>query len=505
VKSPHTLHEETRFFFQQRRAERALKPARETVHLVSRYAHPATVESEEGFTQCRVALCRQHGDCATMPTARWWLVVWAITVAGCGSIAREPAHQTVPLDTVMSVPELAPVVTEREPVPANVWTVLRDGFVLDHATDEPAVARAMNIYLAGSPVFPDIESQARRYLAYVVDEVRRRQLPMELALLPIIESTMNPYASSHSGASGLWQLIPSTAKQYGVTIDWWYDGRRDPIDSTDAALDYLTYLHEEFGDWLLAIAAYNGGEGRVKRALAAAPDADFFALSLPVETKRYVPKVLALAHLIAEGDTQALPEIDTAPPFFSTTVNGQVDLAILADLGSMSIDEMFRFNPGLNRRATPPDVPYRLLIPSSDRDAFESALSQYPKDRVLWKRHEVKRGETLVKIANEYRTTAIAIRTTNGLTNNMIHPGQTLLIQVSKIQSATLPPNPILAVSHKSSTHRLTYTVRRGDSLSRIADRFNVSVSAIADWNDVDPTDVLKPGQRLVLHVSATG
>ncbi len=176
---------------------------------------------------------------------------------------------------------------------------------------------------------------------------------------------------------------------------------------------------------------------------------------------------------------------------------------MLADLGSFSLDEMFRFNPGLNRRATPPDGPYRLLIPESYRDAFESALSQYPKEQVQWKHHVVKRGETLDKIAREYGTSVASVRETNGLTGNTIHPSQSLTIAVAVIEPSALPANPMLAIPHSKSTHRLTYTVRRGDSLARIADRFNVSVSAIADWNDVDPSDVLKPGRRLVLHVPA--
>ena len=438
-----------------------------------------------------------------MPTVRWWLVMWAITLAGCGSITRVPAEQEVPVDTVVSVHELAPDVAEREPVPTTVWAVLREGFALDHATEEPTVARAVELYLASAPVIADIETQARRYLAYVVDEVRQRQLPMELALLPIIESTLNPYAFSRSGASGLWQLIPSTAKQYGITIDWWYDGRRDPVDSTTAALDYLTYLHEQFGDWLLAIAAYNGGEGRVKRAIARAPGADFFDLDLPHETKLYVPKLLALAHLIANVDREALPQIDSTPTFFTATVDDQVDLAILAKLGPLPIQEMFQLNAGLNRRTTPPDGPCRLLIPETGRAAFETALSQYPKDRVTWKRHEVKSGETLASIARRYRTTTAAIRSSNGLHSNLIHPKQTLSIAVAVVATQSPHANPMLATPKRASTHQLTYTVRRGDSLAGIADRFNVSVSAIADWNGVDPTGVLKPGQRLVLHLPA--
>ena len=157
---------------------------------------------------------------------------------------------------------------------------------------------------------PNIELRARRYLAYVGQEVRRRNLPMELALLPIIESALNPYAYSEQGAAGLWQLIPNTAKHYGVAINWWYDGRRDPVDSTAAALDYLTYLHDELGDWLLAIAAYNGGEGRVRRAMATAPGAGFLRTRSPERNTSYVPKLLALAHLVAQGNDTIRVAVD---------------------------------------------------------------------------------------------------------------------------------------------------------------------------------------------------
>ena len=436
-----------------------------------------------------------------MPTPRWWLILWAITVAGCESTSRIPNHPVAPVDNPVSIKELAPPVVEREPVPTDVWAVLRDGFELNHATHEPSVARAVDIYLASAQTL-DIEVQARRYLAYVVEEVRERQLPMELALVPIVESTLNPYARSNSGAAGLWQLIPNTAKHFGVTIDWWYDGRRDPVDSTTAALDYLTYLHDEFGDWLLAIAAYNSGEGRVRRALSGSPKVDFFDLDLPIETKRYVPRLLALAHLIAQNDTLPLPPIDSTPAFFAVTLEDQIDLAVLSNLGSFSVDEMFRYNPGLNRRATPPDGPCRLLIPESYRDAFENALSQYPKNRVEWKHHVVKHGDSLDKISRKYRTSVAALRKANGLKDNTIHPNQSLVIAAAVIEPSALPPNPMLAIPRSKSTHRLTYTVRRGDSLARIADRFNVSISAIADWNDVDPSGVLKPGRRLVLHVT---
>jgi len=439
-----------------------------------------------------------------MLARHWWLLLCAAMTVGCESVDPKPVHPDAPQEPAAAVPAPDADVEQRDAVPTDVWSVLRNGFALDHSVDEPSVERAIDVYQSADTLMPGFEDQVRRYFAYVVDAVHRRQLPMELALLPIIESTLDPYAFSHRGASGLWQLIPTTAKQYGVTMDWWYDGRRDPVDSTAAALDYLTYLHDEFGDWLLAIAAYNGGEGRVRRALDnAKPGAGFFDLKLPRETQRYVPKVLALAHLIAADGDDRLPQIDPAPPFYLMTIDDQVDIEKLASIGAFSTDELFRFNAGLNRRATPPDGPYRLLVPSSYREALEAALDQYPKDRVLWSRHIVKRGETLASIAKHYDTTVASIRATNGLnTKSVLRPNQSLLIGVAAIEPTTLPNNPMLPSS--KGTYRLTYTVRRGDSLARIADRFNVSIAAIAEWNDVDPGDVLRPGRRLVLHLPAS-
>jgi membrane-bound lytic murein transglycosylase D len=440
-----------------------------------------------------------------MLARHWWLLLCAAMTVGCESVRPTPAHPVAQPEPAAAVPVPIAVTEQRDAVPSDLWSVLRGGFELDHFTDRPSVAREIEAYQFADTLMPGFEDQARRYFAYVVDAVHQRQLPMELALLPIIESTLDPYAFSHRGASGLWQLIPTTAKQYGVTIDWWYDGRRDPIDSTSAALDYLTYLHDEFGDWLLAIAAYNGGEGRVRHALEnARPGAGFFDLKLPRETQRYVPKVLALAQLIAEDDDGRLPQIDPAPPFYLMTIEEQIDIEKLANLGELPTDELFRLNAGLNRRATPPDGPYRLLVPSSYRDALEAALDQYPKDRVSWTRHIVKRGDTLVAIAKKYGTTVASIRATNALrAKSILHPNQSLLIGVAAVEPTTLPNNPMLPSLKR--TYRLTYIVRRGDSLARIADRFNVSIAAIAEWNDVDPTDVLRPGRRLVLHLAANG
>jgi peptidoglycan lytic transglycosylase D len=476
------------------------------------------------------------------------LVCLCIAASGCANLH---GAQVKPVTFVPLAPAAtAPTVEFAEAEPANVWDVIRAGLVLDDEIDHASVARAVDDYLSADALMPALEPRANRYFAYVVSAVAERDLPMELALLPIVESTLNPYAFSAQGAAGLWQLIPSTARHHGVTIDWWYDGRRDLIDSTTAALDYLTYLYDQFGDWLLAIAAYNAGEGRVRRALREDPGADFFHLKLPRETREYVPRVLALAHLIGHDGSLDLPDLAVDPPFFVATVDRQIDLETLSTRSALSLDDIFAFNPGLNRRATPPGQPFRMLIPASLRTDFEAAIDRYPNDAPQWQRHRVRRGESLISIAKRYGSSVAAIRKQNGISGSLIHPGQVLLVasvdhsdealasnpmlpstavwQRYKIRpgdslwtisrkfhtpiatlveanqlnsAATLRVGQLLAIPGRSATQRIVYTVRRGDSLARIAARYRVSVAQIVRWNGVDPAGILHPGVQLVLHV----
>ena len=486
------------------------------------------------------------------------LLCLSVTAGGCAS--QYGAHVTLVTAKSTTPPPITPSITSTdsaspaEPAdatPADVWDVIRDGLALDHRTDRPSVVRAIAEYRSATALMPALEPRASRYFAYVVSAVQQRGMPMELALLPIVESTLNPYAFSQRGAAGLWQLIPSTARRHGVTIDWWYDGRRDLVDSTNAALDYLSYLHDQFGDWLLAMAAYNAGEGRVRRALRDDPDADFFHLKLPEETRRYVPRVLALAHLIGSDDGLPLPALPVDPPFVETTVDRQIDLETLSADSALTLDDIFRFNPGLNHRATPPDRPFRLLIPTSLSDEFADAINRYPTDAPQWQRHQVRSGEALITIAKRYHSSVATIRKQNGIHGNLIRPGQVLLIPTRAAASDVLASNPMLpagavwqryrirsgdslwtisrrfhttvaalveanqinvrtplhvgrymAIPGTLSGHRVVYTVKHGDSLARIAARYHVSVAEIARWNDVNPSAILHPGAQLVLHVT---
>lgn len=511
---------------------------------------------------------RQH-----LPLGTLWLVL-ACSLHGCIATPNlEPATiehtrsdepvapippsitgpATLPRPAAPAAPAVDPVVPTVPTVP-TLWSKLRGGFALEHAADRAAVREALD-WLAQQPdLLERIQPRATRYLAYLVESVEQRGMPTEIALLPIIESTLDPYAFSSSGAAGLWQLIPATARHYGVRMNWWYDGRRDPIDSTRAALDHLEYLHGRFDDWLLAIAAYNAGESRVYRAIKRSPGRSFWELELPGETRRYVPRLLALARAIEDPELIGLqvPSLSSAPAFVIHDLDAQIDLSTLARLADLPIDEIFRFNPGLNRGATPPDGPHRLIVPTERSTAVSLAMRSYPKDGIRWTRYVVKSGDNLGSIAQRHNTSVAAIKSSNSLSGHLIRSGATLLIPTTRMNPGQVRQNPLLArrggsyqvvagdslwtisrryatsvnalvranrldprrplrvgqtlsVPGKSADRKIRYKVRSGDSLARIAARYGVKIRDIARWNRLNVADYLQPGQRLVLWVSIIG
>ena len=239
-------------------------------------------------------------------------------------------------------------------------------------------------------------TRAQRYLPHIVAELERRNLPLELALLPIVESAYDPFAYSHGRAAGLWQMIPGTAKRFGIKQNWWYDGRSDVVDSTRAALDYLEYLKKfNNGDWLNAIASYNSGEGNVRKAVRRNTKAnkpiDFWNLKLPRETSMYVPKLLALVEIVADPAKYnvTLPVVIDAPQFVVADIGGQLDLALAAELAGVDVDTVYQYNPGYNRWSTDPSGPHSLVMPIDVAEQFTAALSEVPEsERVRWQRHK---------------------------------------------------------------------------------------------------------------------
>src|SRR5258706_6482365 len=262
----------------------------------------------------------------------------------------------------------------------DLFERMRRGFTFEEVS-EPAIDTQLAWFKNNPDYLERVFQRGQRYMYHIITEVERRGMPTEFALLPVVESAYEPFAYSVSRAAGLWQFIPGTGVRYGLKQTWWYDGRRDVVESTRAALDYLQALHDQFdGDWLLAIAAYNVGENTVQRELdynrSHGKPTDFWHLKLPGETRAYVPKLLAMKRLMAEPERYGLEfaAIPNEPYFAVIDTNSQIDLKIAAKLAGASYDELVALNPGYNRWATDPEGPHRMLVPIDNADGFEAGV-----------------------------------------------------------------------------------------------------------------------------------
>lgn len=430
-----------------------------------------------------------------------------LTISGCAT------HQ--PATTTLTHESLADVGTWETPDSSSVtpayddpefWDQLRNSFRLDD-TNHKAVADRVKLFANNSSQVERIINRGEPYLAYIFNEVRERNLPGEITLLPFVESGYDPFAYSHGRAAGLWQFIPGTGKMYGLKQDWWYDGRRDIVASTGAALDYLEKLHKQFdGDWLLALAAYNSGAGTVNKAIRknrqAGRPTDFWHLKLPRETSAYVPKLLAISSVVREPGKYGvtLSPVAMKPAFTIVETQGQLDIGVASELAGIETEELYRLNPGYNRWATHPDGPHQLVIPLANSDRFTRNLNALPESqRVKWVRHKIRSGETLTHIARRYDTTVKVLSSTNQLRSTNIRAGRHLLVPV-----AAKDPSRYAVINKKlqpgsTSGSKLTYKVRNGDSLWGIANKHKVSVKQVTRWNRLDSGSLIKPGQKLVI------
>lgn len=396
--------------------------------------------------------------------------------------------------------------------PATVWQRIRLGYQLDWDTPLRQIDAEFNWYKKHPAYMARVSQRAERYIFYVTDELEKRGLPLELALLPIVESAYDPFAYSHGRAAGMWQFIPGTGRMYKLDQTWWYDGRRDVVASTQAAIHYLEKLNKYYkGDWLLALAAYNSGLGNVNKAIRKnkkrGKPTDFWSLDLPRETRSYVPKLLALAKLIDNPRRYGiqLEPVGNQAYFAQVDTFSQIDLAQAAKMANINIDELYRLNPGFNRWATSPSGPHRLLIPIEQQANFEEQLAELPSEqRLHWQRYRVKNGDSLLLLAKRFNTGADTIKNINGIRGNMIRTGQSLMIPMASQQNEhyTLSADQRLATIYKQRTggansQQVFHKVRSGESFWTIARRYNVAVSKLAHWNGMAPKDMLQPGQEL--------
>lgn len=416
----------------------------------------------------------------------------------------------------------------------NLWDVMREEFTLNHYENNPLVQEKVEWYMNNQDFLLRSASRAAPYLYYILQQVKKRHLPAELVLLPIIESGYNPFATSNVGAVGIWQIMPDTASGLGVRQDWWYDGRRDVITSTRAALNYLAYLQSFFdGNWLLAIAAYNTGEGNVlaalRRNIRDGRDTEFWSLPLAQQTRDYVPSLLALATIISHPNQYPIyfPPVRNAPYLGQVDVGTQINLKYAASLAGLSYKKMIQLNPGFNRSTISSKGPYKLVLPIENVEQFSENLARTPMNTnvLQWMHYKVKTGDTLALIAKRYGTTTSSIRKLNHLSKNSVRHGTNLLIptmgkpassddypdttplEVAQAKPAAKIISRNIASSEKTTKYTLQpgdtiYMARLNDSVDKIAKRFHISSYSLRAANQIRGS-YIKSGKQLIIPTHA--
>ncbi len=437
-----------------------------------------------------------------------------LAITNSTTSAAAPAEQSL----IRLVPTVTSIVAEDAPnaasfvltsvdisaPPTDLWERIRNGFAMAELNSKEV--RSSENFYAGRPEYMSrIVERSKRYLFHIVEEVERRGMPTEIALLPIIESAFNPTAYSRSHASGIWQFIPSTGKNYGLQQNWWHDDRRDIVAATSAALDYLQNLHRIFGDWELVLASYNWGEGAVGRSLARNRNSglpmDFRSIRMPPETQNYVPKLIAMKNIISNPAVFGimLESIPNQPYFEQVATTQHIDIKLAANLADISVDEFNALNPAHNRPVINVNGSRTLLLPVDKVETFMANLENHDKPLVSWQAYQAKGGETAEQISAQYDISVARLKEVNGIARHgKIALGQTLLVPLNGssngVDISVMRNKP---VETRMLENSLVYAVKKDDTLSIIARRYGVSVAQIRLWNS--RTERLAIGQKLIL------
>jgi len=395
---------------------------------------------------------------------------------------------------------------------SNLWSYIANQQKLE-INNNPRIQQQLGWFKKHPDYLTRISERAQPYLYLVVQEIEKEGLPIEIALLPIVESAYYPFSYSHGTAVGVWQFIPSTGRLYGLDQDWWHEDRRHILNSTRAAARYLKDLSKMFnGDWMLAVAAYNAGPGRIQNAVKinqkARKQTDYWSLDLPKETERYIPKLLALSMIVKDPSKfgQQLTPIDNSKFLEVVELNSQFDLALIAQWTGLSIDEIYTFNPGLRRWATPVSLPYELLLPVSTVKSFEDNLEKAGKmPRISWLRHQIKSGDSLIYLAKKYKTTVDQIRSVNELQSDLIRAGEYLIVPLAQenegYYSLSEKQREKSRLNTEKNAEKIIYKVVSGDSLWKIAVQFDTTVNNLVRWNQLDLSSPLRIDKELVIWV----
>ncbi|NLC37541.1 MAG: transglycosylase SLT domain-containing protein, partial [Alcaligenaceae bacterium] len=397
-----------------------------------------------------------------MNCLRLFVLLMAAVLAGCATHpdrAANAARQLAASDTSSTIDLTRPA--------DDIWERIRLGFAVPNL-DTDLVDHWTQYYAARPESLLIMSQRARKYLYHIVDELERRGMPTELALLPFVESAFNPTALSRSQASGLWQFIPSTGKHYKLEQDWWRDMRRDLIASTSAALDYLSYLYEFQGDWYLALASYNWGDGSVRRALERNSreglELDYRALKMPEETRNYVPKLQAFKNIIAEPQKYGitLPPINNTPYFTTVKKKENIDVNVAAQLAEITLDEFRELNPSHNRPIIKVDDEAEILLPADKADIFMANLKAYQGRLSSWSTYRSKKGESYTAIARKFGMPVEQLRSVNGLNRRQAAARSEATLLVAAANDAPADATQVVAATAQAATPAQTQSQSGG-------------------------------------------
>lgn len=396
---------------------------------------------------------------------------------------------------------------------ADLWCRIRQGYGIPDL-ENSLVSNQLNWYRARTDYILRTSERASRYLYHVVEELEKRGMPTELALLPFIESAFNPQAISNAKASGMWQFMPATGKDFKLKQNMFQDERRGVLDSTDAALTYLQRLYEIFGDWQLALAAYNWGEGSVQRAMkkqqAAGLPTDFNSMAylMPKETQNYVPKLQAVKNIISNPEffKVTLPKVDNQPYFASVDKTRDIDVRVAAQLAELTVAEFKDLNPQFNRPIITGSTDTKILLPAENVEIYKNNLSKWEGPLTSWSAYTVGKNERIESIAHRLGTPANVLKDVNQVPSNiMVKAGSTLLVPKSSHSedidiSQLVVDHASLTIAH-DSTRRINVVATKYDSLNSIAKRYRVSATQLKEWNNLN-SEIVKAGQKLQIEVA---
>lgn len=419
---------------------------------------------------------------------------------------KKPLNTNTEVKSKVTETPAAKIVNKPPPV-TNLWQAISNELVFD-VVPTPRLQKRIDWYLSQPKYLETVSKRAAPYLYHLVEKVKQRGLPMDLVLLPFVESDFRPQVRSSQDAVGVWQLMDRTAYHFGVNTDDWYDGRQDVLAATDAALEYLIYLHKRFkGDWLHALAAYNTGEGRVKNAIRKSQrqgkSGHFWHLKLPKETADYVPKLLALSYLLQSNHPKfKLPKLPNYALTSEVDFAQRFDFSVIASLTGVNKAKLHQLNPGYLRHQSSPNGPHKLLLPLTEKQLWQSDFYQSHFSQT----YTVIKNDTLYRLSRRFNTSVKQLMALNNKQDTLLRVGEVLHIKKAHqldnlMLSYQISPYlqqektaPILTMEH-------LYTIEQGDSLWEISKKFKVPVKDLLTWNNLKSNSLLKPGKTLTLHL----